>query len=331
MLNDRPRIAGTRRLLKDEGYRGPLRSRRYFEGWYLKQVTTDGRTVAVIVGISLGTDPHAFVQLLDGSNGRTLYVRYPANAFSARRDRFEVSLGPNRFSPRGLSLDLREGDTSVSGELSYTGRVRYPATVVSPGIMGPYTYAPFMECYHGAVSLDHAVSGRMVWDGETIDFDGGRGYIEKDWGRSMPSDWLWLQGNHFADEGDSLMVSIARIPWLGFSFTGHLGFLRADGRIHRFATYTGSRIRDTRAVEDGWVFTLTGKPLDLQLDIRREGGEGGLKAPVSGNMSRTIKESGRATVSARLLDRQGATIWEGRTGSAGLEETGEVAGLLGAE
>ncbi|MCK7537696.1 MAG: tocopherol cyclase family protein [Marinilabiliales bacterium] len=29
------------------------------------------------------------------------------------------------------------------------------------------------------------------------DFSGGRGYIEKDWGHSFPSAYVWMQSNHF--------------------------------------------------------------------------------------------------------------------------------------
>ena len=42
-------------------------------------------------------------------------------------------------------------------------------------------------------------SGSLEINGAEISFEGGKGYIEKDWGRSMPSDWIWIQSNHFED------------------------------------------------------------------------------------------------------------------------------------
>lgn len=59
-------------------------------------------------------------------------------------------------------------------------------TVRSPGIMGWYAWVPTMECYHGVVSLDHAISGKLMIEDQAHDFNGGRGYIEKDWGKSFP-------------------------------------------------------------------------------------------------------------------------------------------------
>lgn len=32
-----------------------------------------------------------------------------------------------------------------------------------------------------------------------MDFSGGRGYIEKDWGQSFPAAWVWLQINYLPD------------------------------------------------------------------------------------------------------------------------------------
>ena len=46
--------------------------------------------------------------------------------------------------------------------------------------MGPFAFVPFMECYHGIVSMDHIIQGELEIDGVNIDFSNGRGYLEKD-------------------------------------------------------------------------------------------------------------------------------------------------------
>ena len=48
--------------------------------------------------------------------------------------------------------------------------------------MGWFAWVPRMECYHGVLGFDHAVQGHIAVDGNTLDFNDGRGYIEKDWG-----------------------------------------------------------------------------------------------------------------------------------------------------
>lgn len=79
---------------------------------------------------------------------------------------------------------------------------------LSPGVMGPFRFAPFMECYHGVLSLDHSVDGTLEVDGERISYEGGRGYTEKDWGRSFPSAWVWVQSNDFGRTGVSLRGTV---------------------------------------------------------------------------------------------------------------------------
>jgi hypothetical protein len=96
------------------------------------------------------------------------------------------------------------------------------------------------------VSLDHVIEGALDIDGRTIDFTGGRGYTEKDWGRSFPSSWIWLQSNHFSTPGSSFTASVAIIPWIGRSFPGFIIGLWHQNKLYRFATYTGAKIRKFR-------------------------------------------------------------------------------------
>ena len=53
--------------------------------------------------------------------------------------------------------------------------------------MGWYAYLPIMECYHGILSMDHELSGELIYNGDFLAFNKGRGYIEKDWGKNFPT------------------------------------------------------------------------------------------------------------------------------------------------
>ena len=52
--------------------------------------------------------------------------------------------------------------------------------------MGWFGWLPIMECYHGVVSLDHAIEGQITMDGNAINLTGGRGYMEKTGGAPFP-------------------------------------------------------------------------------------------------------------------------------------------------
>ena len=66
--------------------------------------------------------------------------------------------------------------------------------------------------------------------------------MEKDWGSSMPSSWIWMQTNHFDEEEVSLFGSVAKIPWLRSYFTGYIFGFYYKGHLYRFTTYTGTKI-----------------------------------------------------------------------------------------
>ncbi|NOG49484.1 MAG: hypothetical protein HND48_08590 [Chloroflexi bacterium] len=87
------------------------------------------------------------MQVLDGVTGHASYHEYPVDTFWADRIRFDIRIGPNRFSRTSLTVDL-SGERTVSGALEYAEHTGLPWSVLRPGIMGPFAYIPSMECYH---------------------------------------------------------------------------------------------------------------------------------------------------------------------------------------
>ena len=305
-------------------FQGNLRNHRYYEGWYFKVVSEDlSHRFAFIPGISLGEDPHAFIQVIDGSTGESQYYRFPVEDFSYSRKTFAVRIAGNFFSDREMFIDVGKGQHHYKGEIRFSGNRRFPVTLSRPGIMGWYRYVPFMETYHGVVSLNHQLHGQLVNNSDTLFFDNGSGYIEKDWGSSMPRAWIWMQSNSFSQQDDiSFMLSVAHIPWLGSSFTGFLGFLMFNGQLLPFATYTSARLQKVDVLEDEVNIEITGKGFKLFISGNK-GIRGVLLAPVTGVMSRPIHESLDAEISLRLEDASGKVLFQGTTLQAGLELVGD--------
>jgi len=168
-------------------YHGHGLRRNFFEGWYFKVVDRAERYVwAIIPGVFLAAahastqESHAFVQTLDGTTGVTHYHRYPLAEFEASTTEFDLRIGPNHFRADRLTLAIATAEQSLRGELRFAGTTPWPVTLTSPGIMGWYALVPLMECYHGVLSFDHAITGSLTSQAETVDFNGGSGYIEKD-------------------------------------------------------------------------------------------------------------------------------------------------------
>lgn len=315
------------RIWNDDWFQGAGQQRRYFEGWYLKMVSKDTRHIyAVIPGVAMGATPgdrHAFIQLIDGNTAQTEYYRFPFEAFRFDKASFRVWIGENYFSAEEMRLAI---PGELEGHIFTHNLQRYPKSLLAPGIMNRFRFAPFMECYHGVVSMDHGLSGSLWVKGVEKPMEQGRGYIEKDWGRSFPSAWVWMQGNQFEVPGTSFMLSVANIPWIGYSFTGFLGFLHYPGGLERFGTYTGARITRFEYGEKGVEIHLTNQGHTLEIDATRDHA-GVLQAPTMGTMERRISESVDATLAIRLTDKDGKVLFEGKSRPSGLELVGEMAAL----
>lgn len=311
-------------------FQGVGKRKRYFEGWYFKHVSSAGRAYAVIPGIALSADggsKHAFIQTIDGNSLETHYIVFPYQDFSYRKDRFVVSIGANLFSTERIDIDVQDGSFHCKADCEYDNIRSLPFSLINPNAMGWYSFVPFMECYHGLVSMDHSLRGYFEINGERNNFDGGRGYIEKDWGRSFPSSWVWMQTNSFQNAGDSFMLSIARIPWMGSYFVGFLGFFAVSGIVHKFATYTGARLSGLSITDsEARIEIQSGKYRLSVTGLKKR--RGVLQAPVNGVMERRIHESIDAKISLEVKDANGALVFSGAGMNSGLEIVGNTEELI---
>ena len=294
-----------RTVLNPDRYHGFGAKRPFFEGWYYKLIdATTQHKYAIIPGVFLSEDPHAFIQVLNGTTKEAFYHRYSLKQFWAAEDRFEVHIGANRFTQQSLSLLINQPEQKIEANLQFGGGQPWPVSVASPGIMGWYAWVPTMECYHGVLSFDHTIYGTITIDGTVMDFTNGRGYIEKDWGQSFPSAWIWLQTNHFEESpGTCLTASIAMIPWQFTRFRGFIVGLWHEDMLYRFATYTGAKT-ELLAVEGNQIhWILDGKTAGAKhrLEIRASRGrEGILAGPSRVDMGVRVAESLTATATVRL-------------------------------
>lgn len=306
-------------------YHGWNNERSYFEGWYLKIVDpAEKYALAIIPGISMTAtgEKHAFIQVLDGKNCQAHYFDFPASDFQPDEGKFDLKLGNNRFSATEISLDL----PWIKGTIHFNNTIPWPGTFFAPGVMGWYSFAPFLECYHGIVSMNHDLEGTLSINGSTVDFTGGKGYLEKDWGKSFPRCWIWSQSNHFdGNQPASLMASVAHIPWMGSFFIGHIVAFWIDGKWYKFATYTGSKY--TASINNDTV-SMTFYDRRHRLELVAAPGPGApLRSPISGNMTGKVNESLQATIAATLYEGD-RVIFQGTGRNAGLEVAGDTSILI---
>lgn len=273
----------------------------YFYGWYLK-CQSDTQTLALIPAVhSAGNKRTCSIQVITDEDAWT--VTYTGDSF--RRTKENIFIGRNRFGKKGIFLAIRTSQLTARGKLDFG-----PLSPLKYDIMGPFALAPFMECRHSVWSMRHPVRGTVDINGQKYSFQNAWGYWEGDRGRSFPKAYIWTQ---CCFRGGAVMLSVADIPMAGIHFTGIIGFVLWRGKEYRIATYLGAR---AVRIEDKAVRVKQG---DLELDVRLlEESKRPLKAPVKGDMVRTIHESASCRAFYRFRKR-GCTLFAFETDRASFE------------
>lgn len=313
-------------------YHGHGKQAPFFEGWYFKLINANqDKRFAFIPGIFLNKESsktHAFIQVLNGEKSTATYHRFPT--FYAKPNAFEVTIGQSHFTQESISLNIQDEIGSVKGQVHFQNLTPFPVTPLSPGIMGYFGWIPFMECNHGIVSLDHTLKGTLEIYGETVNFDGGRGYIEKDWGTNFPSGYVWLQTNHFSTIGTSLAGSIAVIPNFGRKFAGFFLAFYHEGQLYRFATYNGAKVDKLQVNETTVTWVTYTTTHEIIITAHRANGAR-LMSPEKDDMHKRVEETMQAVVHVqlnRLENGRKFRIFDGEGHNAGLEVVGNLEMLL---
>lgn len=199
-------------------------------------------------------------------------------------------------------------------------------SLLFPGIMGIFSYIPFLQTYHGIVSMNHQIKGKLVLNNRTISFgEKAKGYTEKDWGKSFPSAWIWMQTNHFQEIDVSFVCAIANVLLFNTTFTGFSSVLWYKNKFYRFTSSNFSKIRYLQLGKDKAIIGFKNRNFFLMVKAI-QGDKVKMKAPKLGTMKAHSYESMDLTIQVRLLKKH-----RGKCRNSSLEllfhSTGDRAGL----
>jgi tocopherol cyclase len=316
-----------RSLRKPDLYHGRI-GKTYFEGWYFKLVDAKmENSFALIPGVYFSPDPqysHAFIQIVDGMAKTYRYERFPVKNFSASTKLFSLAVEDNRFGQDGIDINLDRESARLRGQVGFNGHLHWPDNFINPGSMGFYNYILKMQCYSQVCALDFDMSGSLNYNGKVIDFDGGRGYIEKNWGSAFPYSWVWVQCNHFERERASLSCSLAHIPFLFSSFRGFLIGLYVKDIFYEFSTINRSK---AEVLQSGTDVTLRvmNKQYSLLIECETESDNYILlNGPRGDKMIPLVQENLQGLVHVELKEKAtGKILFADNGRCAGVEYGGE--------
>lgn len=300
-----------------QGQKYIYKNKNYFEGWYFKN-TNKKENISFIPGISINDNyKKSFIQVI--TNDSSYYINYNIDDFIFNFKPFYIKIGNNTFSKENIHIEIKDNtqNLEIYGELNYSDSKNIKTSFLSPNIMGPFSYIPFMECNHAILSMQNRIEGLININNNKIDFNNGIGYIEKDWGCSFPKSYIWCQGNNFQKSNANFMLSIADIPFKILDFRGIICALIIGNQEFKFTTYNNTKI--IKYYIDDNLLDITLKRDSYALNIKSKyNARLKLVAPIKGKMEKNIFESITALITI-TLKKDNNIIFSDTSTNCGLE------------
>lgn len=284
--------------VKQFGCRVGLDKPESFEGWFTK---VDDRNQNFLFSVIWGYSTHratghAFLQFTSSLAHQTVYVRYPLEDLHMQPDPFVLRIGGNELSEQGMRLDFEAENVRVQGTFTFGAFTPIRTSFFRPNIMGWMTWFP-NECNHAIISMAHRVDGNLRIGENTWALHSADGYIEKDWGRSFPREYVWVHANGWEDS--AIVFSYATVPILGKYAKGFFLMLHHQGREYRFSSIEGARMLGFEVSQD--AFQVTVRKGSRVVSVRaRQANPVALASPSNGEMRNRIKESLDGTIEVRM-------------------------------
>ncbi len=286
-----------------------FKKKNVFEGWYVRVLEPKKKVnLAFILALSVHEgDPHAFIQIFDGTSGENRYYRYPAESFSCKDGTLDV--GESSLSLEHIAI--RVPDFHLRGRIAVTKDAGKKSS------MGFFRHLP-LECFQEVVYLEATMQGEMETDKGKLPL-AATSYMEKTYGKSFPTEWFWLQTNTFEETGTALSMAGGRVPFKRFSLFGFFAHFHHDGRMHLFATHNMSSLAITEE-KDHVRFALKKGKWRLLVEVRQADATVLVGPGKNARMRRDVEE----TLSARAhvtLEKSRRKVFQAEGVRAGFEYT----------
>ncbi|MBE9114978.1 tocopherol cyclase family protein [Lusitaniella coriacea LEGE 07157] len=220
------------------GYHWDGSSSRFFEGWYYRVTLPElGQTFAFMYSIEdpLGNQPYSggSAQIL-GPDDEHLWRTFPdVTQFWATKDRLglghwrktDLKIPPQELDAESFEQSVKEGyqatDIFNQGYLQdpVTGNACHWNYQIKPvygwgnphqrqqSTAGLLSSLQIFEPGWQVLMAHGLATGWIDWQGQRYYFTDAPAYGEKNWGRSFPQKWFWLNCNGFSDEPDLALTA----------------------------------------------------------------------------------------------------------------------------
>lgn len=339
------------------GYHWQGERQRFFEGWYYRVTLPEiGQTFAFMYSID---DPAGrgtglrysggAAQVL-GPDDRYLWRTFPDPAgFWAAPERLALGhWGCHHRTERPHLLPASEFATTITEGYQATESLNQGA-IVDPGSGDRCRWCYRIEPVYGwgnprrpqqstggwlsffplfepgwQVLLAHGrATGWIDWQGQRYAFTNAPAYGEKNWGRSFPRKWCWLNCNSFIEDPDDLALTAAAgqrdAPW-GAEEVGAIG-IHHQGQFYEFVPWN-AEVSWQIAPWGSWQ--MQGRTRTLEVTVLGTSDRLGtpLRAPTTTGLQFCCRDTMLGHITLELRDRRTGRVLVSATSSTGGLEVG---------
>jgi hypothetical protein len=266
----------------DEGARFPRVAAKagHYESFYIKACRPGGGQgiwIRHTVHKRPGAEPNASIWFTffdrEAESPRATKVTVPAADLSAPAGSWirvgEAEIGPGYARCASGVPFSAEGGVTNTGTDGSSPKASWELTF--SGDAEPCKYLPADWLYEAPLPRTKFVapypnarwSGRLEFDGETIELDEWPGMVGHNWGSEHAERWVWLEGTGFEGSPDAYFdAGAARIalgswttPWIPS------GMLMLDGEAHRLGGFGQIRAATIEESVGACSFVLPGKDI----------------------------------------------------------------------
>lgn len=330
------------------GYHWNGIDRDFFEGWYLRLTLPKiGESFAFMYSIkdplSINSNSGGAAQIL-GINEEYIWSLFPdVNKFWADKDSFclghwgETNL---TIPPQLLSIDEFDRQITQGYQITTTlhqgslpeqncrwcyqiipvygwGQAQQPQQSTA----GLLSFLPIFEPGWQVLMAHGLATGWIEWQGKRYEFNNEPAYSEKNWGRSFPEKWFWLNCNSFDDSVGLALTAGGgkrKVLWMTEE-VGMIG-IHYRGKFYEFVPWNAQI--DWQIQWGEWQMQASNQDFQVKLTGKTDSAGTMVRTPTAEGLSICCRDTLKGNLSLDLRTRSGEPIVLATSSLAGLEVGG---------
>jgi tocopherol cyclase len=197
------------------------------------------------------------------------------------------------------------------------------AQQIQQATAGILSYLPIFEPGWQILMAHGLATGWIEWQGQRYEFDRAPAYSEKNWGRSFPQKWFWLNCNSFSDTaGLAITAGGGRRKVLWMTEEVAMVGIHYQGRFYEFVPWN-AQIEWQIKPWGEWRIQATSGDFQVELIGTTDLAGTMVRTPTEQGLVMCCRDTLRGLLSIDLRTRQGERIITATSNVAGLEVGGD--------